>query len=266
MDPAVPRTAASRTARRPFRSEAQRGDSEGPDQIELLLHAEGPQVQDRRLGFERGEIALPGEGEMPVRHVQEGGQSVGAQPCPLRRLGQRRGVDGDGRQQEQQRRQQPPGPAGPEPAQVDAPGAMALREQQRGDEQAAEHEEGVDPEAPAGHPGDSGVVEHDGKDGTGPEPVQRRDVAQQRLRRLAGPRWLAVLPVACLTVLCLTLLWPLWCRPLAGRGNDDRRRPHPRAAHGEAVTAGLRRRTSSRFQVTISRSHGILTTGFAQRG
>ena len=83
--------------------------------------------------------------------------------------------------------------------QVDARlGRAHSRDQQRGDEEAAQHEEGVDAEVAADRPRLAGVVEEHGRDREGPDAVERglvpevpargtRTAGQARTRRARLP-------------------------------------------------------------------------------
>ena len=53
-----------------------------------------------------------------------------------------------------------------------------LGDEQGGDQEARQHEEGVDPEEPRRQEREAPVVGHDGQDGQGPDAVEGRHVAR----------------------------------------------------------------------------------------
>ena len=151
-------------------------DDERPDQVELLLHAQRPHVQQRRRVGEGREVALPSNREVPVRRIEERREGVTAHPRQGRRRRSEPPDDGDRHQDEQQRGQQPARPPDPEVTQRDGAGTPLLAQQQTGDQVAGEHEEHVDAQEAAAGPCHARVVEHDGGDGECPQPVQRGQV------------------------------------------------------------------------------------------
>jgi hypothetical protein len=106
-------------------------------------------------------------------------QSVGGRP--------RRREERDRAEYEEEGRQQAAGAPAPEVQQVDAPGRLPLREQQARDQEAAEDEERVDAQVPAARPRDVTVVEKDGRDCSGTQPVERGHVVQSGLRHRLPP-------------------------------------------------------------------------------
>ena len=129
-----------------------------PEEVELLLDAEGPVVlEHRRGGF--GEIVRALLGEEVVRHVQS---SHHCAPQHVRHE-QRRHPD-PGREQAQQgdqqrRRQDAARPLGVERAEADPPLPFERLQQMRGDQEAGDHEEDVHAHEPARERRDPGVVE-----------------------------------------------------------------------------------------------------------
>ncbi len=152
-------------------------EDQRPQQVELLLDRERPQVLEQRRPSDGLEVGLLPEHEVPVRHVPEGGQRVAAQSGHLARQKDDRVGEGDDEQQVE-RRQEPAGAAQPERLQVDAAPSSPLREQQRGDEVAADHEEDLDPEETAGDPGQISVVKEHGDDRERAQPVEAGPVGQ----------------------------------------------------------------------------------------
>ena len=155
-----------------------------PDEIELLLDRERPGVDQRRRQPGHVEVVGAAQNEVPVGHVEEGGQCVTAQ----RRVGPGRDEDpvedGDPDEHDEERRQQPPGSTGPEGAQFDGAPLAPLHDQQRGDEEPRQGEEAVEEEEPARRQVDAGVHAQDREHGHAPDPVERREIGQ--LRTLAG--------------------------------------------------------------------------------
>ena len=78
--------------------------------------------------------------------------------------------------------QEAAGPAGPERPQLDGQGLAPLTHQERGDEEAGEDEERVDPHEPAVHVRDPPVEHHHGEDGAGSDPVERGEIGQTSVR------------------------------------------------------------------------------------
>ena len=125
------------------------------------------------------EVVRAGQNEVPVGHVEEGGQCVTAE----RGVGAGRDEDpvedGDPDQHDEQAGQQPPGPAGPEGPQFDGAVLAPLHDQQRGDEESRQGEEAVEKEEPARRQVDAGVHAQDGEHGHAPDAVEGRQVGQR---------------------------------------------------------------------------------------
>ncbi len=126
----------------------------------------------RRRGCPLREVVGPLCDEQPVRNPEEGSDGVVAQGRGgLRReefaRRHHRKHHGD------QRGQQPPRTSDPEARQRDSPGTAEFVEQQRGDQEPAEHEEDVDTEKSAGNTGDAAVLGKDEPDRDGANAVQR---------------------------------------------------------------------------------------------
>ena len=134
-------------------------------------------------------VARLREDGVPVGDVEQRGQPVAADLPELVRVGEHEGEHDDAGQQPGQRGQQPAGPAGPEPAEVDAALLPPLGQQQRADQEAGQHEEQVDAEVAADQ--EVGVEQQHAGHRRAPQAVEGRDVAQQRravgvLARVAG--------------------------------------------------------------------------------
>ncbi len=156
-----------------------------PEEVELLLHGQRPEVQEHRRPAELVEVRLVGEHEVPVGDVAERRQRGPAQLGDLARVDDHHHRQDDGHHREEGR-QQPPRAADPEPHQVDGPGGAPLGEQQRGDQVAADHEEHVDAEEAARQPGGADVVGDDRGDGEGPQAVDPGHVREAGSPRRPG--------------------------------------------------------------------------------
>jgi len=158
------------------------GEEQGPEEVELLLDRERPEVAEQARPLEGFEVGLVGEDEVPVGEVEERGQRVATELVDPVRLDDR-GEHHRQRDQDPDRRQQPPRPAQPEAAEPQVAVAAELAQQQRGDQVAADHEEDVDAEEAAGHPVEAGVVEEDGEHGERPQGVDARQVGEAAVLR-----------------------------------------------------------------------------------
>ena len=153
-----------------------RGDGEegqegqGPQEVELLLDREGPEVHEQ-LGCGGLEVVGAGRDLQPVRGEGRGTEDLALDADEEVALGEP-GEEDRGRDEDDEGRQEAAGAAGPEAAEVDAPGDGALAEQERGDEEARHDEEDVDAEEAPGQPRGVEVEEQDRGDGEGPEAVE----------------------------------------------------------------------------------------------
>ena len=125
---------------------------------------------------------------VPVRDVEDRREGVADDVGRGQDPGHDRHDDADDGDEQEQRRQEPPGATGPEPTEPDRPASTPLLNQQRRDEEAREHEEGVDAVEAARHRVEPGVEGDDGEHRQGPDAVQAPDVAQRR----AGPGCVSV--------------------------------------------------------------------------
>jgi hypothetical protein len=142
-------------------------------------------VAERRGQPERGEVRLLGQDEPPVGDVRQRGERVAPQRGPVDRHVGDRGQDADQGHHQPDGGEQATRPAQPEPAQVDAPRAAALQQQERRDQEPRDDEEDVDAEEAAGHqqlgrprPAHARVLDHDGEDCDSTQPVERRAVLE----------------------------------------------------------------------------------------
>ena len=167
------RPAGGTAAGGPAHPEHDQHDRDGPDEVELLLHAERPVVLVRRLGVV-GEVVDPVPREQQVHREQPAPHRVPGDLADLERRQQqpRRGQRGEGHQGGQ--REQPSRPPGPEGPQRDRARPADLGQQQARDEEAGEHEEHVDPDVAAVDAGHPGVEQDDRHHGDG---AQALDVA-----------------------------------------------------------------------------------------
>ena len=150
------------------RQQSQHGQR--PEQVELLLDGERPQVhQELRRGGR--EVVGAGADLEPVRGERERPEHLpldADEQVALAEPGEQHGC----RDAHQQRGQQPSCAARPEAGQVDAAAGDALAHQQGGDEEAGDDEEHVDAEEPAGQPGRVEVEDEDRQDRQGAQPVE----------------------------------------------------------------------------------------------
>ena len=158
-----------------------------PQDVELLLDRQRPQMAEQRRARHRLEVGRVAVDERPVGHVAEGGEDVATEPTHL--VGHHHRGEGDhGEEQEDQCREETAGTPHPEPFHVEPAEAADVRHQQRGDEEAADHEEDVDPQEPGGEPADLEVVEDHGDHRHRPDAVEPGHHRQgaSRLARGAG--------------------------------------------------------------------------------
>ena len=185
----------------------QQQERQRPQQVELLLDPEAPQVaqQRRRVGVV-GHVA---EDLAPVAGVEGGPRQVRAQLRQLRAVATDDRDDRDDDEHHDECRQQPAGAAQPELAELDVAAAGSLLEQQGGDQEPGEDEEHLEADVAAVHPREAGVVRHDDEQPDGAQAVEAGLVAHPR--RPAARSVRVELP-----------LTPLRPRQLAGdRGRGD---------------------------------------------
>ncbi|MDQ0744085.1 hypothetical protein QFZ62_001393 [Clavibacter sp. B3I6] len=160
----------------------------GPDDVELLLHGEGPVVAERRDGPVGGEVVGPGAREVPVGDEERGPEGV---PQARLRAHHVEDEERDGRgdhEHEERGRHDAADAALVEVEERDLPRALVLLEQQAGDEEPADDEEDVDADEAAGRPADE-VVDDDGDDREGPQPLDvGAESAVHRDRRIPRGR------------------------------------------------------------------------------
>ena len=167
---------------------AQHGDHhQRPQQIELLLDRQRPQVaqRDERLG--RG-VALADEDLVPVADVQQTGHEVATRALAHGRV-EGRDVQHQRGHHHVQRRQQASAAAQPELAQVHTAVALVLTDDQQRDQVAGDDEEHLHTEEPAPQPRVVGVVDHHRDHRDGAQAVEARQVrdSAQAARGGGGP-------------------------------------------------------------------------------
>ncbi len=148
---------------------------ERPDDVELLLDRQRPEMVERAGRLEGREVRDVVEDQPPVVDVCRGGRRRPPEVGRLVRPEDRRPGDDDD-QHQKQRRQQAPRPRQPERLQPDA-AALDLAEQDVGDQVAAEREEDADAEQAAGSPPEAEVVGDDAENRNRPQPVEAGHVA-----------------------------------------------------------------------------------------
>ena len=138
---------------------------QGPQQVELLLDRERPQVAQRRERLRSG-VPGPDPDLEPVRDVADTRHDVATRAAARFGL-EHRQVHHQQRQHHEQRRQQTACSTEPELLEVDVVVAFVLGDQQQGDEVAGDDEEHLDTQEPAVQPVLVGVVDHhrDHRDG-----------------------------------------------------------------------------------------------------
>ena len=152
---------------------------ERPEQVELLLHRERPHVLQQRRATRALEVREVAEDEEPVLDVEQRGDHLAAEL--VEHVGEEEDrVQRHHEEHGEERREQSTGPAVPEPLEADAVGLLVVGQQQARDQVAADHEEDVDAEEPAGDPALVGVVEQHRDDRERAQAVERRDVAESR--------------------------------------------------------------------------------------
>ena len=149
---------------------------ERPDDVELLLDRERPEVVERARRFEAREVGDVAEDLLPVVDVEHGGDDGVAEL-----LGLGRPEDGDpgddDHQHHEQRRQQAAGAGEPEGPELDPPDPRELREQDVGDQVAREGEEDADAEQPPGRPAEFEMEGDHRQNGYCSQPVEPGHVA-----------------------------------------------------------------------------------------
>ncbi len=145
-----------------------------PQQVELLLDGEAPEVAQRREVPGRA-VSLPDPDLVPVRDVEQPAQHVATQFAERVRSEDRR-VRDQHEHHHEQRREQPASTPHPEMSEMDAAGALLLGDQQQRDQVATDDEEDLHAQEPAGQPLTVGVVDHHRHDCERAHAVESREV------------------------------------------------------------------------------------------
>uniref|UniRef100_A0A6J7P5H0 Unannotated protein n=1 Tax=freshwater metagenome TaxID=449393 RepID=A0A6J7P5H0_9ZZZZ len=147
-------------------------ERERPEEVELLLHRERPEVQQR---FGQRELriatACPKE-QVGAEHRGSDRRSPGETPCERVKKG---GRCHEGRHDHERRgREETAGTSGPECSEGDATGVVHLGDEEPGDEKARQHEEHVYAYVPPAHVSKTSVVQQHRDHGEGPETLDVR--------------------------------------------------------------------------------------------
>ena len=171
-------------------------DDGGPEEVELLLDAERPEVEDRRWRLPHREVVRRLHRESHVRDVERSGCRVGRDARDQEGRQQDERCDEGDDQDERRGGQQAPRPARVEAREGDRPAGRPFPQQEPGDQEAGDDEEDVDPHEPAGDTPDRGVEQDDQHDGdraqaldvTSTIGVGRRDGNAPARHAPVGPR------------------------------------------------------------------------------
>ena len=147
-----------------------------PEDVELLLDAERPEVDQRAVDVARREVVDLRQGEAPVRAVQRGERRVVADRSLVGAVHEDVRRDDHDRDDERRGRQQPAHAARVEAREVDAAAAQQLVDEQARDEVARQHEEDVDADEPASRPAVAEVKDDHEDHGDSTDPVEMRAV------------------------------------------------------------------------------------------
>ena len=159
---------------------------ERPDQIELLLHRQGPRVDQRRGRRRLVEVVRPDQDEVPVAHVEQSGERV--EPQARRRSPRARSP----RRRRPRRAASTAAPAaGGGPGGPRTTASLMVRVWRHSPTSSevirkpGEDEERIDAHEPAAHERDAAVEHHHGDHRRGPHAVESGEVGQTSVRDLA---------------------------------------------------------------------------------
>ena len=147
-----------------------------PDQVELLLEAQRPEVEIRRWARHRREVVPGRHGEPDVGRGQGRGRAVEGHRRPVERRQERVGRDERDDQAGRGGGQDPPHATRVEVTDVDPAGPVVLPDQETRDQEPADQEEDVNADVAPGDPAEVGVVQDDEEDG---DPAQALDVGAE---------------------------------------------------------------------------------------
>ncbi len=159
-----------------------RQDQERPEQVELLLDGERPEMAQRRGRAELGEVRDVVEDEPPVAEVEDARRQIAAEGAQLAAIEQR-GPSHRDEQHYEEGREQSTGAADPELSQGDPAVPSVLGDQEVGDQVARQHEEDLHAEQTARRPPEVEVEDDDRQDGDGPDAIQTGKVGTGPLDR-----------------------------------------------------------------------------------
>jgi hypothetical protein len=155
---------------------------ERPEQVELLLHGEGPQVVQWPRPREVVEVGHVAGDRGPVADVEDRRQGLVpalVERAPLRQRGRAQ----DDQKHQHEAGKQSPGPVDPEASEVEASRPLVGGEQYPGDQASAEGEEDPNAQQTTGQPGDAEVIAEDREDCDGADAVESREVRARRAHR-----------------------------------------------------------------------------------
>ena len=124
--------------------QSQQEQQDRPDDVELLLHRQAPEVLNRRGGGVLGEVVDGPGGQAPVDDIGRGRGDIPAEVAPTDLRQESPGQQGGGDQDRGRGREESFGAAGVEPDERDASGALDLTGDLPGDQEARDHEKDVD--------------------------------------------------------------------------------------------------------------------------
>ena len=151
-------------------------EGQRPQQVELLLDRQAPQVAQQR--WVAGVVRHVADDLAPVAEVAERPRHVPSHAAALLRRPDGERHHRHHREDDGERRQQPPCAPQPEPPEVGAERRLVLVEQERRDQEPGDDEEHLDADPPAVHPREPGVVADHGDDRQGAQPVEPRLVPE----------------------------------------------------------------------------------------
>jgi AAA ATPase containing von Willebrand factor type A (vWA) domain len=173
--------ADERQARPAREAHEQHDDEERPDDVELLLDRERPEVAEH-LGHRLVEVGGSAGDEEPVAREGEGPDDLGAEADERVAADRERRRAGD-EQEQGERGQQSSCASRPEPAERDASGRGAFPEEQGRDEEPAHDEEDVDAEVTPDEGSRDEVEDDDRRHRERAHPVEPGDAETRRSRR-----------------------------------------------------------------------------------
>jgi hypothetical protein len=151
------------------RAEENRGQERRPDEVELLLDRERPEVQERRRRLRLREVVAPDPREVDIRAERGGPEAVRDRFPSPNEVEQVASSEVGDEQRQRRRGQDPPRPPNVEAGERDRPAPLGLREQDPGDQEPGEDEEYVHTDETAAEEGHARVAERDEQNRNRPE-------------------------------------------------------------------------------------------------